>query len=172
LEANGTTERIMKQSKLVEWVRTVLNYPNGGDTEMTFEYEDEFVPDRQRYYCLTDLEYLLIQLALSGIALNYGSTKVGHIYLSEEEKHVIGDDYIELLSLLHVMRSGDGDTFVKPDKLLHEVMKAVQKAKKEEELPKCRFSKKEKVAEYYWKAAMDRVVAGLREMRKEAREKL
>lgn len=132
--------------QIIPWVRINLNNPEDNRKHsLTFEYKDTYLPLRYRYYKLSDMEFLLIQLALSAAVLNYSGNKiVGTINLDGETRKIIGDNFIEMLEILHTIRNriDDTDVYAKSKDFVKVVKHIIKKV--ESEAPKRNKS---------WKAA-------------------
>jgi len=133
-------------NQIIPWVRIDLNNPeNNKKHSLTFEYKDTYLPLRYRYYKISDIEFLLIQLALSAAVLNYSGNKVvGTINIDGTSRKIIGDNFIEMLEILHTIRNriDDADVYAKSKEFVKAMKKLIKKV--ESEAPRSNKS---------WKAA-------------------
>lgn len=148
--------------QIIPWLRIDLNSPEGDKKHsLTFEYKDNYLPLRYRYYKFSDMEFLLIQLALSAAVLNYSGNKiVGSINIDGETKKIVGDNFIEMLEILHTIRNRiDPDTYAKSKDFVSVVKRIIKKV--ESEAPKRNKS---------WKAACKAIEKLLTKIAKEFKQ--
>jgi len=154
----------------VPWVRAKLLKRDGTELgEATFEYRDEYNPDRMRFYRMSDSEFLMIQLALTTISLLYGPNPV--CTTSYDGKHwgIVGDDFIEFLELLKTCREEDG-TFFKLEEMIHLFQDEIENLKNKKLDLKSKSRSHAGKAKFYWQEACQNMLERLEDLREDLDE--
>lgn len=151
-----------EKDKLIPWIHTKLLAIDGSNlADATFEYKDDIDLSRTRFFNLKDDEFLMLQIAMTTVALLYGQKPVAEAEHNGETTEITGDDLIEFLNEMNEKRSGTG-TFVKSDELISILIQMVKLIKSKSSVKKPRSKTVKGAAKAAWRHACDSIEACLK----------